>query len=405
MSLTFIHSADLHLGTPFKGLKNISTWLRERLISASFDAFRNLVNLAQEADLLFIAGDVLEVDVPHLRARLELTKSLENLRKKGVKVLLAAGNHDPYPIWREFPLPNNVHLFSPQGEEMNFLLDNDVVSISGISHGSRDVKENLALKLPKGEGDLRIALVHAFLEGQTGHDSYAPCSLRDLISRDFHYWALGHIHQRREVARDDPWVIYPGNIQGRHPGETGEKGCYKVFWSNGEGQAEFCPLSPVVWVTETPELADMSTLEELVDFLESLKEEKRRQGGTLLRVVLEGPSNLYGLMEDNWQQVLDMINESENREDFVWTTLEKKLIPPLDLEALSQSEGFIAHLIREAGTLEKNMGDLSLERELELLWHQKEISKLLEGLTQEKRIQALREALRDALASLVQEEV
>jgi DNA repair exonuclease SbcCD nuclease subunit len=374
------------------------------LISASFDAFRNLVDLAHEADMLLMAGDVLEVDVPHLRARLELIRSLESLSRKGVKVFLVAGNHDPYPMWKAFPLPDNVHLFSPQGEEKRFLCGNYAVSVCGISHGGRDVKENLVLRLPQGEGDLRIALVHAFLEGQTGHDSYAPCSLRDLMSRDFHYWALGHIHQRREVARDDSWVIYPGNIQGRHPGETGEKGCYKVCWSNGEGQIEFCQLSPVVWMTESLALSDIRTSEKLVGYLDFLKEEKRWKGGTILRVILEGPSDLYGLMEDDWQQVLDMINESEDREDFVWTVLERRLTPPLDLKVLSRGEGFIAHLIREAGTLEKDMGNLSLDRELGLLWHHKEVSRLLGGLTQEKKVCALREALRSALASLIQRE-
>ncbi|HDD52461.1 MAG TPA: DNA repair exonuclease, partial [Thermosulfidibacter takaii] len=52
MKVTFIHAADLHLGTPFKGLGEVSPWLKKRLIWANFEAFRRLVDLAREADML-----------------------------------------------------------------------------------------------------------------------------------------------------------------------------------------------------------------------------------------------------------------------------------------------------------------------------------------------------------------
>src|SRR5439155_25427533 len=41
------------------------------------------------------------------------------------------------------------------------------------------------------------------------------------------YWPLGHIHRSTVIGRD-PWIIYPGNLQGRHAKETGPKGCFLV---------------------------------------------------------------------------------------------------------------------------------------------------------------------------------
>ena len=55
-----------------------------------------------------------------------------------------------------------------------------------------------------------------------------PCTLADLRAREYHYWALGHIHSRETLCRDDPWVVFPGNLQGRHARETGPKGCMLV---------------------------------------------------------------------------------------------------------------------------------------------------------------------------------
>jgi DNA repair protein SbcD/Mre11 len=38
------------------------------------------------------------------------------------------------------------------------------------------------------------------------------------------HWALGHIHERRLLS-ERPGIVFPGNIQGRHPQENGAKGC------------------------------------------------------------------------------------------------------------------------------------------------------------------------------------
>ena len=56
---------------------------------------------------------------------------------------------------------------------------------------------------------------------------YTEFMLEDLNHKLYHYWALGHIHQRQELS-DMPPIHYSGNIQGRHFGELGTKGCLLV---------------------------------------------------------------------------------------------------------------------------------------------------------------------------------
>jgi len=399
LRVTFLHAADLHLGTPFKGVGEASPWLRMRLIESSFEALRRLVDLAKESDMLLLAGDLLETGLPHLRARLELIKALDVLTAVGVRVFMVAGNHDPYPSWEGVSLPQGVHLFTPDGEEVEVSLGGHRVSVSGISHGAREVKDNLVHRIPPGKGDLRLTLIHAYLQGLEGHDPYAPCALGDLVSRDFHYWAMGHIH-RGQVMMEDPWVVYPGNLQGRHFREDGPKGCYRVVWDDGGAQVEFCPLAPVVWTRRVLSLEGVKGEGTLTERLESLKEEVRGLEGVMLRIVLEGPSPLYALEREEWSQIEEMLNEGEEREGFVWTTLEKRLLPPLNLKELSLRDEFLAQLIKEAMVV---ADDPSRDEELESLWGKGDVKRWIGNLRREDRIRLADEALREALIFMLRD--
>ncbi len=71
-------------------------------------------------------------------------------------------------------------------------------------------------------GLLNIGMLHTALAGREGHESYAPTTSEKLVIKGYHYWALGHVHNR-EVVRENPWIVFPGNTQGRHARELGEK--------------------------------------------------------------------------------------------------------------------------------------------------------------------------------------
>lgn len=67
-----------------------------------------------------------------------------------------------------------------------------------------------------------IGMLHGSVEGDAEHNRYAPFQIRELKEKQFDYWALGHIH-KREILSEEPYIIYSGNIQGRHRKETGER--------------------------------------------------------------------------------------------------------------------------------------------------------------------------------------
>ncbi|MGH7120243.1 MAG: metallophosphoesterase family protein, partial [Acetobacteraceae bacterium] len=73
--------------------------------------------------------------------------------------------------------------------------------------------------------------LHELLD-RPGHAAYAPCTAEQLAGRGYAYWALGHVHAREIVGRD-PWIVFPGNLQGRDMGETGAKGATLVTVRDG----------------------------------------------------------------------------------------------------------------------------------------------------------------------------
>jgi len=97
------------------------------------------------------------------------------------------------------------------------------VAIHGLSFAQPHAPESLIGKYrPPVEGAVNIGLMHTSLAGAPGHDLYAPCSLADLQSTGFRYWALGHVH-KRSVVEGDCAVVMPGMPQGRDINEAGAK--------------------------------------------------------------------------------------------------------------------------------------------------------------------------------------
>ncbi|MBX4341380.1 metallophosphoesterase, partial [Mycobacterium tuberculosis] len=58
--IKFLHCADLHLDSPFKGLSSLPERLFQRLFDSTFVSFKRLIDLAisEEVDFVIIAGDL-----------------------------------------------------------------------------------------------------------------------------------------------------------------------------------------------------------------------------------------------------------------------------------------------------------------------------------------------------------
>lgn len=249
MPIRFLHAADVHLDSPLRGLERYDGAPVDRIRGASRTAFDRLVDLAidRRVDFVVIAGDLYDGDWKDYNTGLYLASRLNRLRDAGIPVVLIKGNHDAHnKMTRGLRLPDNA-VWLDHDQPQTIAYEHLGAAIHGQSFASRDVSENLAKRYPRPVGGwLNIGLLHTALDGKEGHETYAPCSLDDLRAAGYDYWALGHIHAR-ETVLPEPFVAFPGNLQGRHCRETGPKGCLLVEYDNGTVRDQFHRLDAVRW--------------------------------------------------------------------------------------------------------------------------------------------------------------
>ncbi|CAN5223505.1 exonuclease SbcCD subunit D [soil metagenome] len=287
MNFCFVHAADLHLDTPFQGLGRVNDALAERLRDASLEAFDRLVRLTLERDAAFLvlAGDIYDGAARGLRAQLRFRDGLDRLSRSGVSSLVIHGNHDPLDGWSAVSQwPERVTVFGSDAVDA-VPVERDGVRLAtvyGVSYGAREVTENLALRFRRQDAPgVHVALLHASVDGigANEHGTYSPCTVDDLRASGMDYWAMGHIHRRAILRAGEPWVVYPGNLQGRSmkPSEQGAKGAMVVHVEDGViARTEFVACDCVRFGTaEVPvgEYADLPALTEgILDQLDRLAE-------------------------------------------------------------------------------------------------------------------------------------
>jgi len=267
----FIHCADLHLDSPLRGLSAKPDAPVDEIRSATRRALENLVELciSESVSFLIIAGDVYDGDWPDYSTGLFFNSQMAKLKEHGIPVYLIRGNHDAQSqITRRLTMPENVYEFPVDKPATKILeLKEDQVAIHGQGYKEREVLQNLTPYYPDPLPNYyNIGILHTSLEGHEGHEPYAPCRLDDLITKGYDYWALGHIH-KRQIFSENPHILYPGNIQGRHIKETGKKGCTLVTVNGKETLIEHRVLDVLRWFECMVDLSNVHNDSQFIDVL------------------------------------------------------------------------------------------------------------------------------------------
>jgi len=266
----FLHAADIHLDSPMHKLESYEGAPAGELREAARRAFENLIELAiaEKVAFLVISGDLYDGDWKDYNTGLYFVSQMRKLREADIPVFIIAGNHDAASrITKTLRLPEGVHLF-PSDKPHTVHVQKMDVAIHGQSFGSPAVRTNLALKYPPpSENCFNMGMLHTCVTGREGHEPYAPCKIEDLRSKAYDCWALGQVHQR-EILSEDPLVVFPGNIQGRHVRETGPKGCMLVeVDNNGKPKASFRALDVAHWFTLEIDAAPAETGYDVLDLV------------------------------------------------------------------------------------------------------------------------------------------
>jgi DNA repair exonuclease SbcCD nuclease subunit len=415
LAFTFVHAADLHLASPFQGLARggIPEAVVAHLREATFLAFRRLVDLCieRQAAFLLLAGDIFDDEECSLRDMFRFRDELARLDAAGIEVFAVHGNHDPLEGNRPaVTLPANTHVFGGGETETRTVINVPTATVTGISYRTATEPRKLArLYTPPAEPGFHIALLHANVGGDTGHADYAPCTVEQLRDAGFHYWALGHVHERRNLC-PSPAIAYPGNLQGRNPRETGPRGALVVVADSlsGQAEAEFVPLQSVRWETPGVSIAGLDTLDTLEERLLAELEDLAaacRPSSVVARVSLTGRGALDAdLRREN--AVRDLAERLQERQPvtppFLWIeSLRLACGGDLDFAARRKDDDLAGEVLRQADRLAADPA--WLDAALSELFQHHRAKRALAPLSDEQRAQLLREAAEQCVEALDEE--
>jgi DNA repair protein SbcD/Mre11 len=275
VTLRFLHVADVHLDSPLKGVSASLGMLPDRLARSTVTAFRNAIDaaIAHDVDALLVAGDVYDRKDRSVRARVAYLTELERLHAAGIRAFVVHGNHDPLEPALVAALPSSVTTFGTKHHEVACTSRHGVpFRVQGISFGSAAIEENLSLQFTRKSAEVTVGVLHCNVGLWPQHSNYAPTTLEDLDSARLDYWALGHVHQQQVMSLPSGGVAaYPGNLQARHVGEAGPRGCLLVEVDEEHrwpARTQFIACDDVRWHQKEVSLDGVPNIEALVTQLE-----------------------------------------------------------------------------------------------------------------------------------------
>ena len=364
----FIHAADLHLDSPLRGLSRYESAPAESIRDACRRAFKNLVDLAIEKKVSFVllAGDLYDGDWKDYSTGIFLSQQMGRLGRDNILVFAVAGNHDAAnKMTKALNCPKNMTILSSQKVE-TIRIDDLSVTIHGRSFPTQRVEKNLAVEFPAADrGTFNIGLLHTSLNGREGHGVYAPCSVDDLRSKGYQYWALGHVHKQEFVSKD-PWIVFPGCIQGRHIKETGAKGCVLVtVEDNAVTTTEKCSLDVFRWskcVVDLSDAVEMRAVHECTR--KSIELERASADGRpmAMRIRFEGETSVSDEMAaypERLEQEIKALG-AEIAGDELWIErIENKTTRKLKLESTLSDDSMLGQLHKEILATSDNLDEIS----------------------------------------------
>jgi exonuclease SbcD len=348
-----VHASDLRLDRPLYGLTDAPPELRALLRDAPLEAAERVfeTTLAEEADALVLAGDVLDVRRASPRVVSFLLNQFARLEKRGTRVFWAGGALDPPDAWlRTERLPDNVTVF-PMGRVESHELKRGgsvIAVVQGISKPSdREVDASGFRRDAHGR----------FTVGVAYGTSDAPGKEGDRVD----YMALGGRSRRATVDHEPGVAHYAGSPQGRNPADQGPSGCTVVqVDESGKAKTRFVATDVVRWNDETVEFTAGVTGDQLkTRLLERLDKLRGRAQGVhqLVAWRLEGVGPIVAHLRADGlcgELLADLQKHAGREKPFCWTyavTCRSRYEPPH--EQLDQ-ETILGDLLRQVDVMRSN---------------------------------------------------
>lgn len=237
---SFIHTADVHLDTPFTARftpKQMQLRRKELM-----QTFQKIVRAAKSRDFLFISGDLFDGQFVSAETLSFVKRCFAEI--PDTHVMIAAGNHDPMENGSAYAAEDwgkNVHIFSTQMEYIDF--PELETRVHGISFQTSRQEQPLLKKLDLAPNRYNILVMHGEIAAEHSLGVYNPIWKSALADCGADYVALGHIHQTGGLQRSgNAWYAYPGIPEGRGFDEDGDRGYFDGEAEKGRVQLRWIPV-------------------------------------------------------------------------------------------------------------------------------------------------------------------
>lgn len=346
---------DRYEGAPSSALRGATRRALENLVAMCIE---------ERASFLLLAGDVFDGSWKDYSTGLFFASQMTRLREANIPVVLVRGNHDAAShVARQLRLPDNVHELSHRRPE-TFEVPGTNVCVHGQSFPQRATTDDLATKYPDAtKGALNVGLLHTCLDGREGHERYAPTTLERLRAKGYDYWALGHVHAREVLSRE-PWIVFPGNLQGRHVREAGEKGATLVTVEDGAiTSVEHRALDVARWQILEVDLTEAANMDDAVDLVrgEIGRAARDAEGRILaLRLSLVGRTRANGGLRRDLERFTTELRAAANEDGAVW--LEKIRVATrgaIDIARVREESTAVGHLARRLAAIQADPKELA----------------------------------------------
>ena len=278
-----LHTADIHIGAAdgFLGANSESRRF-ETLIT-----FEKIIDIAavNNVDLIAIAGDLFDNSNPE---PIFADAVFKKIAECGIRVVYAAGNHDPLNGDSPFVtrnLPENLYVLGKDDTVITF--PEIGTRVYGRSFESVYLKgeEEFTLKVPNDDF-INIMVQHGELKGDLNSD-YNSITPKFVKKSGMDYIALGHVHKCTPVGKiDNTSFAYCGCPEGQGFDELDQKGIYMGTVSKGKCDLEFIPVSKRKHIHQKIDITDVADITSHI--LKTLSENYENYADNLYKIELTG---------------------------------------------------------------------------------------------------------------------
>lgn len=308
--IKFLHAADLHLDSAFRGLTPARAAERRQEQRQMLTDMAELGNRIG-CDLWLLAGDLFDSDNAFPETLEALIRALGSFRGQ---VFIAPGNHDclmPGSPYFSAKWPENVHIFT---SDIISYVDLPALGCRVYGAGFRTQEAPALLQgfCVEDRELMNLMVLHG--DTETPASPYDPISKEQIAASGLQYLALGHVHLRMPPRQaGSTCYAWPGCPMGRGFDELGQKGVYL-----GELTREGCALDFHPLPGRRYEILSVTAGDDpLAAILAALPSDTREH---IYRILLTGPADpidtraLYAALEDRFYE-LDIRDRTEPKAD------------------------------------------------------------------------------------------